>query len=117
MADEKLNWYRIAVSLSELVWNDAGLCVAEADGKKITLANQAGVIYAFAYKCPHAGGILVEGRINQQGCIVCPLHRYSFHLKTGFNTSGEGFYLKIFPVEHREEGIFVGLKAPGLFSF
>ena len=117
MAEQQLNWHRVAVSEAELPWNAEGLCVVEAGGKKITMANQSGVLFAMAHKCPHAGGLLVEGRINQQGCIVCPLHRYSFHLKTGFNTSGEGFFLKTYPIEQRVDGIYVGLKASGLFSF
>lgn len=117
MASEKLNWHRIAVAVSEIPWNMEGLCVMEVAGKKITLANHAGILYATAYKCPHAGGILSAGKINQQGCIVCPLHRYSFHLKTGINTSGEGFFLKTYPVEQRTDGIYVGFKTSGFFSF
>ena len=48
------------------------------------------------------------------GNIVCPLHRYKFSLTNGRNTSGEGFYMKTFPVEMREEGLYVGLETGGL---
>ena len=43
------------------------------------------------------------------GNIVCPLHRYKFSIKNGRNTSGEGYFLKTFAIEVREDGIFVGI--------
>ena len=53
---------------------------------------------------------MVSGFINKNENIVCPLHRYSFSLKTGRDTMGEGYYLKIYPVQKNEEGIFVGIE-------
>ena len=44
------------------------------------------------------------------GNIVCPLHRYKFNLETGRNVTGEGYFLKTYPVESRPDGIYVGFK-------
>lgn len=117
MGEKQLKWIRVAVSENEFQWNENGLCIIVANRKKITLALYNSILYAFAYKCPHAGGILAEGKIAANGCITCPLHRYSFHLKSGFNTSGEGYFLKTYPVQQKEDGIYVGFTDESLFSF
>ncbi len=73
--------------------------------------------FAFAYKCPHAGGILADGYIDALGNVVCPLHRYKYNMENGRNVSGEGYYLKHWPVELREEGVFVGMEeSSGLWN-
>jgi 3-phenylpropionate/trans-cinnamate dioxygenase ferredoxin subunit len=63
-------------------------------------------LYAFAYKCPHAGGVMAEGFIDSLGNAVCPLHRYKFSLKTGRNSTGED-YLKTYQTEINENGVFI----------
>ena len=110
MPAKKIKWFKVAGSKSELHWQDNSLIVAEAGGKKITLAKIADQIFACAYKCPHASGILADGFIDATGNIVCPLHRYKFNLTNGRNVSGEGYYLKVYAIEEREAGIFVGFE-------
>ncbi len=116
MPEKQLKWIRVVISEKELQWNEKGICIIEANSKKISLALHKGVLYAFAHKCPHAGGILADGKIMANGCIVCPLHRYSFHVKSGFNTSGEGYFLQTYPVEKKEDGIYVGFKNESWFT-
>ncbi|MCW3105958.1 MAG: ferredoxin [Segetibacter sp.] len=110
MAAKNIKWFKVADSKNELQWQDNNLMVAEAGGKKITLARVAGEVHACAYKCPHASGILADGFIDATGNIVCPLHRYRFSLTNGRNISGEGYYLKVYAIEEREAGIFVGFE-------
>ena len=50
---------------------------------------------------------MAQGHLDAVGNVVCPLHRYKFDLKTGRNTSGEGFFLKRWVVEVNDEGVFV----------
>ena len=78
--------------------------------KKSALENSKMSIFAFASKCPHAGGILADGYIDATGNIVCPQHRYKYNLKNGFNVSGEGYYLKNWPVEIRDDGVYIGFE-------
>ncbi|HWB24049.1 MAG TPA: Rieske 2Fe-2S domain-containing protein [Chitinophagaceae bacterium] len=113
----KYHWHKIAEHTEELHFNSDGLAVAEADGKKITLAKVGGNIKACAHKCPHAGGILADGFVDAAGNIVCPLHRYKFSLQNGRNSSGEGFYLKTYPIEVREDGVYVGFEEKRLFGW
>lgn len=108
MAAKNIKWFKVADSQSELHWQDNNLMIAEVGGKKITLARIGDEIYACAYKCPHASGILADGFIDATGNIVCPLHRYKFNPANGRNVSGEGYYLKVYAAEEREAGIFVG---------
>jgi nitrite reductase/ring-hydroxylating ferredoxin subunit len=103
------HWYKIAESENELQFAVNNIAVAEVNNKTICVGRYADLLYAFAYKCPHASGIMAEGYIDPLGNVVCPVHRYKFNLKNGRNTSGEGYYLKHWPVEKREDGIYVCL--------
>jgi len=110
MSNKNIKWFKVAGSIDEILWQQNNLAIVEAGGKRVTVARSGSKLYACAYKCPHAGGILADGFIDATGNIVCPLHRFKFDLKNGRNVSGEGYYLKVFPAEEREEGIFVGFE-------
>jgi nitrite reductase/ring-hydroxylating ferredoxin subunit len=114
---KKYTWHKIADSMDELLFNENNLLEIEVDGKKICVAKNKDVLFACAHKCPHAGGFMDEGYLDATGNIVCSIHRYKFSLQNGRNTSGEGYYLKVYPVETREEGIFVGIENTGLFGW
>jgi nitrite reductase/ring-hydroxylating ferredoxin subunit len=110
-------WYKIAEDEQEIEFQLNNMAVIEVNSKKIGIARFQDRIFAFAYKCPHAGGILTEGWVDASGNIVCPLHRYKYSLENGRNTSGEGYYLKHWPVEVRADGVFVGMEADGFTSW
>ena len=107
---DKIRWVKIADFLNEIPFGENGLAEVNADGKTICVAKAGDEVYACTQKCPHAGGYLVNGRLDPLGNLVCPLHRYKFSLKNGRNISGEGYYLKHWPVEVREDGVYVGLE-------
>jgi nitrite reductase/ring-hydroxylating ferredoxin subunit len=109
-------WIKIAGSIEEISFGSNNLAEVDADGKKICLGRREDELFAFAYKCPHAGGYLSEGYVDALGNVVCPIHRYKFCMKNGRNVSGEGYYLKHWPVEVREEGVFVGMEKNKLFG-
>ena len=100
-------FYKIAETIAAIDFNENNLCNATFDGKQITLAKRENKIFAFVEKCPHAGNLLSEGYMDIKGCIVCPLHGYRFDIANGRNVTGEGYKLKIFPVEKREDGWYV----------
>ena len=117
MSNKKIKWYKIAESITNISFQPNNMCVVDLDGKKITLGKFADTLFAFAYKCPHAGGIMVDGFIDALGNAVCPIHRYKFSLHTGRNTTGEGYYIKTFATKQTAEGVFIGIEATGLFGF
>lgn len=100
-------WHLLTNAPESLHWQPNNMCLAAVAGKKITLVRHNGVYYAIAHKCPHAGGLMADGFIDAQAQVVCPLHRYRFNLKNGRNTSGEGYYLKTYPLEHRIDGLYI----------
>ncbi|MEO7309784.1 MAG: Rieske (2Fe-2S) protein [Chitinophagaceae bacterium] len=114
---KKYHWHKIAETAAELMEPGQELKGFEAGGKKLCLARHNGRLFACAATCPHAGGLMEEGWIDAAGNIVCPVHRYKFSLEKGRNTSGEGYFLKTFPIEERPDGIYVGIEIPGFFGW
>lgn len=110
-------WHKIAESIDEISFGPNGLAEVQTGGKTICIARKDDRLQACAKKCPHAGAPLADGYVDTTGNIVCALHRYKFSLQNGRNVSGEGYFLKIFPVETRTDGIFVGIADTGLFNW
>ncbi len=113
MTEKKYTWHKVADHINELSFADNNIAVADMHGKKICIAKFKEEVFAFAYKCPHAGGLLAEGYIDALGNIVCPIHRYKYDMMNGRNVSGEGYYLKHWPVELGDDGVFVGEEVSG----
>lgn len=112
MTDKKYTWQRIADS-EPIPVSENELMEITAGSKRICMTRWQGKLYAFAHKCPHAGGRLSEGVMDTKGNIICPVHRYKYNVTNGYNSSGEGYYLTTFPVEEREDGIYVGFAQSG----
>lgn len=118
MSEKKHIWHKVADYTSEIHFASNQIAVVELKGKKICLGKFNESIFAFAYKCPHAGGFLSDGYIDALGNVVCPLHRYKYNMQNGRNTSGEGYYLKHWPVDIREDGVYIGMEeSSGLFGW
>jgi nitrite reductase/ring-hydroxylating ferredoxin subunit len=115
MAGKKYILHKIAGNIDEIDFAANNIAVLELKGKKICLGKFNGTLFAFAYKCPHAGGILADGFIDALGNVVCPLHRYKYSLQNGWNITGEGYYLKHWQVENKEDGVYVGIEETGGF--
>ena len=111
----KLEWKLITTAPLSLDWAENNMVELEVEGRSFTLAKKSDTYFAFASKCPHASGRMAQGYINPLGQVVCPLHRYCFVMKNGRNTSGEGYFLKTYPIELREEGLFIGFQSFSLF--
>ena len=116
-ANKKYNWHKIADSIADIRFSENGLSMLEVNDKTICVAKHHDQLFACTQKCPHAGGTMADGYIDALGNIVCPVHRYKFSLQNGRNSSGEGYYLKTFPVEIRNEGVFVGFPENNLFGW
>ena len=106
--EKSYEWYKVAGSLEEINFADNGMLELTVNNKEVCLIKTNNSLAACAQKCPHAGGLLSKGYLDALGNIVCPLHRYKFSITNGRNISGEGYYLKTYPVELRENGVFIG---------
>ena len=114
---KKYKWYKIAESEAEIQSDGTIIKLVEPNGKKVCITKFQDNWFAFTGVCPHAGGLLSEGYVDMTGNVVCPLHRYKFNIKNGRNESGEGYFLKTYPVELRQDGVFIGLEEGGLLGW
>jgi nitrite reductase/ring-hydroxylating ferredoxin subunit len=113
--EKKYKWFRLADTDDPLT-DEKEIIVRQINNKQVCITRFDNQLYAFAYKCPHSGGILADGEIDRKGNIICPLHRYEFNIKNGFNSSGEGFYLSTYPVETRADGIYIGFQQSSIWD-
>lgn len=107
-----LKWYKLFDSITAA--NDY-VGVGKVSGitygkKKICLAHTKEGFFAVNDKCPHNGASLSHGFCTEAGTVVCPMHRYHFDLKTGRAKSGIGDYVETYPIETRDDGIFIGFE-------
>ncbi|HSR66492.1 MAG TPA: thiamine pyrophosphate-dependent enzyme [Acidobacteriota bacterium] len=73
------------------------VCMTRFEGQYAALDN----------KCPHQGGPLGEGSI-ENGLLRCPWHGWDFHPTTGKPPGGYDDGVATFQVDEREDGIYVG---------
>jgi pyruvate oxidase len=97
-----VNWHKVA-DVDELA--EGGLKRVVANGKTLVLAHSQGRYSALDGQCPHAGGPLAEGSI-ENGVLVCPWHGREFELSTG-QCEAFGVSIGTYPVEVRADGIFI----------
>ena len=110
MKEKKYNWHKVSDGIEDIPFASNSMAEIEVAGKKVCIVLQNDQLQSCTQKCPHAGGKLADGFLDALGNIVCPLHRYKFSLKNGRNVSGEGYFLKTFPVEIRKDGVFIGFE-------
>jgi pyruvate oxidase len=106
-------WHRVADS-DELP--EGRVKTVTAGAVSMALTRIEGEFFAMDNKCPHQGGPLGEGSIEAgtdgQCWLRCPWHGWDFDPKTGLPPGGhEDTGQTMFPVEVRDDGIYVGLQA------
>jgi 3-phenylpropionate/trans-cinnamate dioxygenase ferredoxin subunit len=108
---KEYNWYLIAKSKEEIDFGKYDIIQMNVSEKIICIAKFNNELYAYQSLCPHAGAKMVMGYIDAQGNAVCPLHRFKFSLKNGYNVTGEGYNMRVYPIKINEEGVYVGFKS------
>ena len=79
----------------------------KVEGRKIAIHLLAGRYYAIDDMCPHADGLLSQGRVSGEQ-IECPLHGARFHIPTGRHLGGPGNrHLECFPIKQEGVRLFV----------
>ena len=99
-------WYK-ALDLTELpegrvktvTLGVESICMTHHDGQYAALDN----------KCPHQGGPLGEGTI-ENGYLRCPWHGWDYCPLSGKPPGGYDDGVKTYPIEVREDGVYVGLE-------
>jgi pyruvate oxidase len=111
--NNQLVWHRVA-DLDELPEGRVKTVVAGTHSMALTHID--GEYSAMDNRCPHQGGPLGEGSIEKgeggQCWLRCPWHGWDFDPKTGRSPGGhEDSGQTLYPVDVREDGIYVGLEA------
>ncbi|HYV85957.1 MAG TPA: Rieske (2Fe-2S) protein [Patescibacteria group bacterium] len=88
-----------------------GSKVVQVRERAVAIFNLAGTLYAIENTCPHQGGPLGEGYLEENGVISCPWHGWTFDLKTGVSPLDRDVRVGCYPVRV-EEGLIV-VELPG----
>lgn len=77
--------------------------------KTVCLTRFEGKYGAMDNRCPHQGGPLGEGSI-EDGWLRCPWHGWDFHPLTGLSPGAHSDGVPLYEVEEREDGVYVALE-------
>ena len=110
--EKKIKWYMLfeTIEAANNFVELGNVNTINFKNKKICIAQTSEGFFAVNDKCPHNGASLGKGHCTANGTVVCPVHRYSFDLKTGRSKSGLGSYVKTYPIEIRNDGVFIGFE-------
>ncbi len=101
-----LTWHKV-VEPGEL--EDDSVKMAVVTGKLLAVSRCGGRYGALDNVCPHKGGPLGQGQI-EEGKLVCPWHGREYDPVSG-HCDGYEESVPSYPVEEREDGVYVGLPA------
>ena len=77
-----------------------------ADKQQVCLVHHQNEFYAIGNRCPHQGGPLGEGQI-EDGWVICPWHAYQYNPKTGKAPEGFDDHAKCHNVKVENSDIYV----------
>lgn len=80
--------------------------VVEVEGRTLALFNVGGTFYAIDNTCPHRGGPLGEGDVEDR-IVTCPWHAWRWDVTTGRNANNPAVTVSCYPVSVERDGVFV----------
>jgi nitrite reductase/ring-hydroxylating ferredoxin subunit len=83
-----------------------------AEGRSIALFRHQENFYATDNQCPHMGYPLTRGRVRN-GVLTCDWHGWSYDMRGGGCFTGGCDDLDTFPVEVRDDGIYIDVRGGG----
>ena len=104
--------------MTRMVWHKAAELDDLPEGRvrsvacglaNICLTRFEGTYAALENRCPHQGGPLGEGSI-ENGWLRCPWHGWDYHPTTGKPPGGYDDGVRSFPIELRNDGVYVGIE-------
>ena len=82
--------------------------IIEHKGNSIALLKSESGYHAIDNTCPHQGGPLAEGYV-ENGRVSCPWHAWEFDLATGACQTVPGILQKIYEVKVENDAILIDL--------
>jgi nitrite reductase/ring-hydroxylating ferredoxin subunit len=80
--------------------------LVEVDGQPIALFNVNGAFYALGAVCPHEGGPLQDGDLDDD-TVICPWHGFDYNLKTGECLMDPALHVATFVVKTQGNDVFI----------
>ena len=107
MADKIITWHKVLDSPDDLPEGRVTTVTVEHIG--ICLTHHKDKFSGLDNRCPHQGGPLGEGSI-ENGLLRCPWHGWDFDPQTGQSPGFHDDSIVTFPVEVRDDGVYVGVE-------
>jgi len=104
--EKKLNWHKVLENTNLLP--EGRVTTVTAEHTSICLTHHKGKFTALDNKCPHQGGPLGEGSI-ENGQLRCPWHGWDF-CPHGGSSDDYDDALKTFPIKIESDAIYIGLE-------
>lgn len=83
--------------------------IVDGNGVEIALFRKNGKYYAINNTCPHQGGPLGEGFLED--CTVsCPWHGWKFDISSGQSLMPPGMRIKVYKVEQRGNDVYIDVE-------
>src|SRR5204862_1469620 len=108
MPDASVIWHKVA-ELDELP--EGRVKTVVAGRKSLALTHYEGAFGALDNHCPHQGGPLGEGSI-ENGLLRCPWHGYDYDPLTGTSPGAFDDTATCYPLDIRDGEVFVGVEPP-----
>ncbi|HDZ04358.1 hypothetical protein LCGC14_0205900 [marine sediment metagenome] len=105
--EKKVVWHKVLDNKKRLA--EGRVMTVTAAHKGICLTHFKGKFSALDNKCPHQGGPLGEGSI-ENGLLRCPWHGWDFDPCTGVPPGGFDDGIETFPTKEEGDEIFVGIE-------
>jgi thiamine pyrophosphate-dependent acetolactate synthase large subunit-like protein/nitrite reductase/ring-hydroxylating ferredoxin subunit len=102
----KTTWHKVLESTKEIP--EGRVTSVTAANKTFCITHHQGKLGCLDNKCPHQGGPLGEGSI-ENGLLRCPWHGWDYDPISG-KAPGFDDGVETFPIEIREDGIYIGIE-------
>ena len=104
---EHVSWHKIDPGELEI----GRVATVVAAGQALCITRTEAGYGVLDNRCPHQGGPLGDGEIDH-GFVLCPWHGYEYDPITGEPPPGFTDAATSYPVERREDGLYVQLPVP-----
>lgn len=74
--------------------------------ERFAVCNVGGQIHALSGTCPHRGGPLGQGAVNE-GALTCPWHAWEFDCRTGVNDYNPAVTIPTYPAQVSGDEIWI----------
>ncbi|MFT5165936.1 MAG: pyruvate oxidase, partial [Saprospiraceae bacterium] len=103
---KNITWHKVLENPAELP--EGRVMTVTAEHQTFCLTHYQGTFACLDNKCPHQGGPLGEGSI-ENGHLRCPWHGWDYDPLTGKSPGSFEDGIEVFPVDIREDGIYIGI--------